>query len=315
MSYLNWAKQNSDQLPQMTCELVLGEHEPSSYKAGDTINGHLLLNTSQPFYVYAIRVVLEGYAIVTSEGEKVKSKPDNFLKIGVDVLGQGKILACGEHHLSFAITIHPQNKVGELPGSMQTSHGFITYKLVAYLKQENKSHRQTEKSVSVLGFLNLSVFEPSLMTPVVYEKLQKSSSLSVFPSVLSKSRLKISLRLRKSGFLPGESIFFELNMSNPGNYEIVASSVTLVQKFTYNSGTTQKVQLFEIRSIETKVLQGSTALWADSVIMDGCDGIVVSQSGIIIEISHFLKVRIKTNGPDEHFLMEVPLKIGSTKRN
>lgn len=52
MSYLNWAKQNSDQLPQMTCELVLGEHEPSSYKAGDTINGHLLLNTSQPFYVY-----------------------------------------------------------------------------------------------------------------------------------------------------------------------------------------------------------------------------------------------------------------------
>lgn len=259
---------------------------------------------------------MEGYAIVTSEGEKVKSKPDNFLKIGVDVLGQGiylnatyvifmfhfvhvtissctgKILACGEHHLSFAITIHPQNKVGELPGSMQTSHGFITYKLVAYLKQENKSHRQTEKSVSVLGFLNLSVFEPSLMTPVVYEKLQKSSSLSVFPSVLSKSRLKISLRLRKSGFLPGESIFFELNMSNPGNYEIVASSVTLVQKFTYNSGTTQKVQLFEIRSIETKVLQGSTALWADSVIMDGCDGIVVSQSGIIIEISHFLKVCI-----------------------
>lgn len=174
---------------------------------------------------------------------------------------------------------------------MQTSHGSIQYQLVAYTKQENnnrKGRKVAEKTIVVCSHLNLSAQESSLMTRIVYEKTEQSK-----PSTFG-SLLRVALRLKRSGFLAEESIFFELELHNPARYEITMGGVTLVQKIMYDIGHSHKIQLFELRSLETmEALQchhgRSKAVWMDQIIIPG--EILSSQSGGIIGISHYLKVR------------------------
>jgi hypothetical protein len=188
--------------------------------------------------------------------------------------------------------LHPLPNA-ELHGTMKTNHGFVQYQLVAYSRQsDGGSYKMTKKILQkpITGYFDLSAQESSLMTPIIYEKMEKFTS---FPA--SKTRLLACLKLQRSGYLQGEVIPFVLEIINPNDHDISTVGVTLVQKFTYFGTNQQKIQLFEMRRVESKRIQGLRRVWEDVVPISGTldqeRALVPSQSGII-EISHFLKVNM-----------------------
>lgn len=80
----------------------------------------------------------------------------------------------------------------QVPSSFHGKFGIIEYQVVVYLIRSDTYHvRQTDRTINVMGTLDLQVEHPTTLEP---KKFTPSSKRKPF---------KVTLQLDKSGYLPG----------------------------------------------------------------------------------------------------------------
>jgi hypothetical protein len=137
-------------------------------------------------------------------------------------------LDAGELALPFEIPIP-----GAMPTSFEHEYGRIRYVLHAIIHIPWSFDRYTSKLITVINQLNLNA-TPTLRMP---QGIVETKHLCC---ACCRSRpIEVDFNILKSGYVPGEIIFFRVGIDNQTSREIIETYVNLMQviKFSVQNGT------------------------------------------------------------------------------
>jgi len=101
-----------------------------------------------------------------------------------------------------------------VPSSFHGKFGIIEYQIVVYLVRSDTYHvKQTDRTLKVMGTLDLQEEYPNTLLPVSFSPTSK------------KKPFKCTLQLDKSGYLPGEKMTFTIEVFNPE--DLILEDITL----------------------------------------------------------------------------------------
>jgi hypothetical protein len=297
------------------------------FKAGDTASGVLLIDVGDRVRISSVKMRIKGYTNV-HWAEKRGTGPvakHNSIGIGntnhnphathfrayeeylnlnyifVPEQSADLYLESGQHKYPFEVVIPNQS-----PTSFEHEHGRIRYLLQGTVEIPWAFDQQANKIITVISQVNLNTMA-QLRDPISVSEKRKLGCLC-----FETNPIYATLSLKQTGFVPGESIRFNVKISNETNRTIGDISVSLHQVITLK--TTRRNQTFSrdagTQKFPQTISEKSKCEWNGSFVVPA-----VSPSSLntcrIVEIQYFLVLSLVPSGPTKEFEMSIPICIGT----
>ncbi|XP_034114601.2 arrestin domain-containing protein 3-like [Drosophila albomicans] len=205
----------------MTTCFATFDQNKRNYKAGESVRGQFVLNTTTDKPVHAVYIQLRGEGIVfVNEYRNVpmKSGIEKIVDTRVNII-EATSLAAGTYTIPFNFVI-PDNA----PTSCFFDLGIVKYSVVLVIDRPWKFDKEFEELINVRGCYDLSKY-PELLVPIENEVIK---SFCCWPC--ASAPIILSLRMPISGYVPGETINCIISIDNQavGN-DLVNVQLSLIQ--------------------------------------------------------------------------------------
>ncbi|KAG0056167.1 Arrestin domain-containing protein 3 [Gryganskiella cystojenkinii] len=213
--------------------IVLLDTPASHYLPGDTLGGHVHLNTTSDLKYTCVKIHLVG--LVTTKLAKIEEQT-YVLNQQLVLLGHANnatefVLSEGKYSWPFQFTLPMQH----LPSSGKYRHSNVKYSLSATIISLGVlggiQNTQTTQSLQIKDLVNIQM-EPH------NAPLSLTGSSSIIPGSDKKTDLaKATVQLQRTGFLKGQILHVEIDLSHP--YKIRRSPgcfIQLICKENYFAG-------------------------------------------------------------------------------
>ncbi|XP_063230472.1 arrestin domain-containing protein 2-like isoform X2 [Bacillus rossius redtenbacheri] len=205
--------------------------EREMYYAGETLAGHVVLDTVENFKLRAVRVVLRGKAHaewkVVVSGDRRTVKDDQYFLDDRTIIwdkpeGHVPILPRGLHQFPFRFQL-PESS---LPCSFESKPGYIRYYIKVTVDIPYASPPQGMKYFTVIG-PHIDCMDEQYLKPMVGQDKRTTCCLCC-----EKGPVVLRTQLERSAYVCGESIKLRASVDNQGQEE-VRLKVRLLQYVEY----------------------------------------------------------------------------------
>ncbi|XP_076449352.1 arrestin domain-containing protein 17-like [Babylonia areolata] len=206
------------------------DSEDAVFTAGQNVTGTVILRLSKPTRIVNISIKFEGRAkssweVSGSDSKKHYRAYETYIDENVTLYNsedEESKHPAGYHIYPFNVALP-----ASIPSSFEGRRGYIRYQCMAFLDRGWKGVLDSEMDFTVIRHLDLNtiqnVAEPSLSTKEeVYEGCCCDSGV-----VISK------FSLRKTGFVPGEPMMFEVSIENKSTSSLCGLCIQLIQTVRY----------------------------------------------------------------------------------
>ncbi|PVD21253.1 hypothetical protein C0Q70_19424 [Pomacea canaliculata] len=204
------------------------DNEDAVFSAGQNVTGSVVLEISKPTHIFNITIRFEGQAkssweVSGGDSNKNYRAYETYIDDSITLYssdGQGPDVKhpAGHHIYPFSMSLPTS-----VPSSFEGRRGYVRYQCMAFVDRGWKGMLDCIQDFTVIHHLDLNtlhnVAEPCLVTKEeVYEGCCCDSGV-----VISK------FSLRKTGFVPGEPMMFEISIENKSTSSLCGLSIQLIQ--------------------------------------------------------------------------------------
>ncbi|XP_071442765.1 arrestin domain-containing protein 2-like [Hetaerina americana] len=291
--------------------------EREMYYAGETLAGHVVLDTVENFKLRAVRVVLRGKAhaewkVVVSGDRRTVKDDQYFIDDRTIIWGKDKpegnvpILPRGLHKFPFKFQL-PESS---LPSSFESKPGYIRYYIKVTVDIPYASPPQGMKYFTIIG-PHIDCMDEQYLKPMVGHDKRTTCCLCC-----EKGPVVLRAKLERSAYVCGESIKLRADVDNQGEEE-VRLKVKLLQfvEFFVERGVLGVGKELERLSLEYRgepVVPGTRAVW------DSAPHLIVpimppTLLGVcrLMQIYYVLKVNLEFEKSGEDLHMHFPVTIAT----
>ncbi|XP_025115959.1 arrestin domain-containing protein 17-like [Pomacea canaliculata] len=208
------------------------DNEDAVFSAGQNVTGSVVLEISKPTHIFNITIRFEGQAkssweVSGGDSNKNYRAYETYIDDSITLYssdGQGPDVKhpAGHHIYPFSMSLPTS-----VPSSFEGRRGYVRYQCMAFVDRGWKGMLDCIQDFTVIHHLDLNtlhnVAEPCLVTKEeVYEGCCCDSGV-----VISK------FSLRKTGFVPGEPMMFEISIENKSTSSLCGLSIQLIQTVRY----------------------------------------------------------------------------------
>nr|XP_039263224.1 arrestin domain-containing protein 3-like [Styela clava] len=298
------------------------------YFPGDFVSGHLVVDILRPMKIKEIKIRFFGKAHVRWKTTEMVNVPNLHESIHAsqtnrqsvtrnysatqNLFNQHMLLygreVNGEHSLPQGQTILPFEcqLPHPLPSSFEGEFGYIRYSVKATIVREWRLDCTTKKYFTVLDSLDLNRIQD------ITNPSQNYDSQSIACSCTRSGIIEVDFSSDRTGYVPGEYIKINANISNSSNSRVKSSSVKLLQTVTFYASSKTRRKTYVINDVTgPSVPKRKTFNWADAVLHIPPLPPSESRNCRIIDIDYSLvfHARLRDFTPD--IRMFVPIILGT----
>lgn len=285
----------------------------SVYSAGQNVDGYVTVDLNDSMKMRGIKLQFLGSARVhwtethsTGSGKTRRtetrhySATETYFNFEILLFGPGTgstILQAGHYTFPFTHTL-PQN----LPSSFESGIGYVRYQLKAKIDKPWKFDHKTKRMITVISILDLN------QQPAAAAAIQGQNSKNLCCLCCKSGPISAVFRVDRAGYVPGDTIYLNAEISNNSSRRMCASRVKLIMFTAYHATTKTKTVSNCVASISRGEIEPhGSDMWSGVPMtvppippsyLVGCS---------IIDIRYILQLEVDPSGPG--FDLEVPLEI------
>ncbi|KAJ1521956.1 hypothetical protein ONE63_002287 [Megalurothrips usitatus] len=294
----------------------------ATFYTGQTVTGRITVSVDKPKTIRAITVVFKGEAEVKwsesetkqdSQGKDYTDYTDykanetyyenQFYLVG-SANGELEIPA-GEHSYPFSCQI-PLSA----PSSFEGEHGHIRYTAKAVLDRSAwKFNSECKAAFTVVAPLDLNTL-PQVKEPIEFEN---SKSFCCF--WCKSGPLTLTVRLPVSGYVPGQTIPFQIEIENGSNIRIHPINCVLRKEVKWHAQTPiqktkiSKTTLADI-AVDDEVNPHDSKSFSKDIVVPAVPPSNLSNCGII-DLEYILKIEAVAGGCHRNLSARIPIVMGT----
>lgn len=283
------------------------------YFAGQNLEGHVTVELNDGMKMRGVRLKFSGRAYVhwteqhsTGSGKNRRtetrhySATEQYFNFELLLFGPGSgstVLQAGRHTFPFVYQLPPN-----LPSSYESHIGNVRYHIKGTIDKPWKFDHSTKKVFTVVSMLDLNT-QPSAPQP-----LQGDNSKFLCCLCCKTGPISAIFRIDRTGYVPGDTILLNAEISNNSNRTMNNSKVRLVMVTSYHATTKTRTISSDVTSVRHGPIDPyGSDVWSGERLhipavppsyLVGCS---------IIDIRYILMLEVDPAGPA--FDLEVPLEI------
>ncbi|KAK3601187.1 hypothetical protein CHS0354_004388 [Potamilus streckersoni] len=283
------------------------------YFAGQSLQGHVTVELNDGMKMRGVRLKFHGRADVhwtetesTGTGDDTRtetytySATETYFNFETLLFGPGNDttdLQAGRHTFPFVFQL-PTN----LPSSYESSIGYIRYYLKGIIDKPWKFDHTTKKVFTIIGVLDLNQ-EPTATMPQQGHEQKYLCCLCCRTGPISAH-----FQIDRRGYVPGDSIILNAEISNNSNRTMSASRVRLIMVARYHATTKSMRVTTEVARVQHGEIApfGSDTWSSDRMAIPPLPPSYLAGCKII-DIVYILQFEVDPTGPS--FDLEIPLEI------
>ena len=225
------------------------------FLAGDLVSGQLKVDLSEQITFRKIQVTLVGRAEVRwTEGETEYRSNETYVDEVVDV-HQGPSLPGGHHLLPFSVRL-PAN----LPSSFKGKYGGVSYCVKATIVREGWRrilNVKVKEQIKITGMLDLN------LEPTAWEAGSSSRQKNLGCFCWRPGTIKASLHTDWTGYVSGETIYFNAEVENLSSKDMNSIYLSLVEVVVFKAWVKEKWKEREVERLtrQRPAVQRSESLY------------------------------------------------------
>uniref|UniRef100_A0A2C9JRJ5 Arrestin C-terminal-like domain-containing protein n=1 Tax=Biomphalaria glabrata TaxID=6526 RepID=A0A2C9JRJ5_BIOGL len=295
-------------------EIVLTNNEAVFY-SGQTLQGHVILELEKNVKVSGIKLVFHGKAFVhwteqvmrgpgESRFKEVRhhSATEDYIDVTLPLLSKSnqqdeeRTLESGQYTYPFQFHIPASS-----PSSFEGQYGFIRYWTKVAIERPWKEDVSVKKLFTVIYPVDLNR-EPTA-DPIHNKREKRLCCLCCVSGPISAS-----LSLSHKGYVPGETLYVNAEISNHSKRKVGSTSVELLMTTTFHTPIKSRSVTQQVASIQHGSLRhGDNDTWeGDPLVLPPVPPSYMIGCGII-DVRYTLELRVFPVGPA--FELSVPLEI------
>ncbi|KAI8777174.1 arrestin domain-containing protein 3-like [Biomphalaria glabrata] len=296
-------------------EIVLTNNEAVFY-SGQTLQGHVILELDKNVKVSGIKLVFHGKAFVhwteqvmrgpgESRFKEVRhhSATEDYIDVTLPLLSKSnqqdeeRTLESGQYTYPFQFHIPASS-----PSSFEGQYGFIRYWIKVAIERPWKEDVSVKKLFTVIYPVDLNR-EPTADQPIHNKREKRLCCLCCVSGPISAS-----LSLSHKGYVPGETLYVNAEISNHSKRKVGSTSVELLMTTTFHTPIKSRSVTQQVASIQHGSLRhGDNDTWeGDPLVLPPVPPSYMIGCGII-DVRYTLELRVFPVGPA--FELSVPLEI------
>ncbi|CAG7817566.1 unnamed protein product [Allacma fusca] len=243
---------------------IILDNPHRSYFAGQTVSGKVVISLDRPKRVQGIKLKLIGKAKThwkESSGRSTTTVSDeeNYIDekvylFGYEADGSESTLPGGNHNYTFYFQLPEQ-----IPSSFESRYGTVKYYLAAVMSRSLKSNFTVKTLFTVNGIFDLNEEWGARHAGELSEQKQ------VCCLCCRSGPISLSLRIPRTGFVPGETVPFSAEIVNSSRRKIHSTTLALIQNLTFRAGTHTKKKSVTIHVIQgPELLAGNEEVWTSN---------------------------------------------------
>lgn len=327
------------------------ESSEATYKPGETINGSVDFNLNQEIEIKSVRVQFNGATNVhwaaeilvknepkpstpqpsssisgeSSEDQSKSSSNSEWQKktvVNYDAAEEwfnssfvlltnqaGSTLSKGSHSFKFQFIL-PQN----IPASFQHSVGSVSYSIEAFIDNWNETQK-IQRSFLVNHFFDLNTDQT---LSIAYGNTAKKEFCCDILQCRNEPVIA-NFSVEKSGYIPGQTLIFNVSIDNKSSRAITTTSVTLYKNIIFRaldesqSNKANKTVKLEIASIKLprEIASRDKDKWQNQSLPIPINCIPSMQHSKIIKTNYELVLRFGAGGFTTSVDCVIPIVIGT----
>ncbi|KAK3085924.1 hypothetical protein FSP39_010765 [Pinctada imbricata] len=208
------------------------DHAQGVVAAGGQLVGCVVLQLDKATKINTIKLRLEGkgkswwderHGRSTTRYRAYESYIDyTVLLFSKSDTDESAMVPQGDNTYPFTIQLSPN-----LPCSFEGRRGHVRYTCKASLDRPWKFNESTKRAFTIIRHFDLNHIPTALM-PVFAEQRQ-----SIEGCCCSAGDIEVSMGLNKTGYVPGEPILYDINITNNSDNVIREAHLVLIQNVTY----------------------------------------------------------------------------------
>ncbi|XP_013417424.1 arrestin domain-containing protein 3-like isoform X1 [Lingula anatina] len=299
---------------------VLFDNPQAVYQAGATITGHVLLDIDEELKTRGVRIKFEGRAYVHWTETRTESYTDGSGNRRTRTYTvhysshqkyfETKVILYGHSQSNEAFYLPPGTKTYPfrfdlppyLPTSFEGEFGNIRYIARATIDRPWWFDYHTKRGVNILSVKDLNT-KPHLMTP-----MGVADSKTLCCLCCASGPIEAKMSLSRTGFVPGESIPFRIEITNKSNSDLTAVNVELNQHVSFYAEGSSRHSMRNVASMSLGSIAATKSEEFDNVWLR-IPPVPPTETELcrIIQITYQLKLIVTPSGPS--FSLKVPLSV------
>ncbi|XP_050401776.1 arrestin domain-containing protein 3 [Patella vulgata] len=299
-----------------TFEIVLNSPH-SVYFAGDILQGHVNIELNEAMKLKGIRVIFRGKAFVHWTDQNMRgpgesryreirhhSATEEYFDVSNTLLSKDpatksetRVIPAGQYTYPFQFQL-PSN----IPSSFEGQYGHIRYYIKVMIEKPWRCDYTCQKVYTVICPLDLNR-DPAAATPIRSQKQKKLCCLCCRTGPVSAT-----LSLNQRGFVSGETIHVDAEITNLTRRKMGATSIELKMTTTFFTKTkTRSVTQQIMKRKRGRVATGESENWNSEpiVIPPLAPSLLIGCN--IIDVRYILELRVEPVGPA--FDLSIPIEI------
>ncbi|XP_072473244.1 arrestin domain-containing protein 4 isoform X2 [Notamacropus eugenii] len=244
--------------------LVFEDEQKSSYSSGETVAGHVLLETTERLSLRALRLEAQGRARASWSRNRGHHGLDasgypvaevEYLNIRQSLrepaAGEGIILLQpGKHVFPFSFQLPSEPLVTSFTGK----YGSIQYSVRAILERPVVPDQSIKRELQVISHIDVNT--PALLTPVL-----RSHEKMVGCWFFTSGPVSLSAKIERKGYCNGEAIPIYAEIENCSSRLIVPKAAIFQTQTYLASGKTKTFRQMVANVRGNHIASGSTDTW------------------------------------------------------
>ncbi|RMZ97900.1 arrestin domain-containing 3-like [Brachionus plicatilis] len=286
---------------------IVFDKETPIFSGGETLKGVLRLSVNERLKINSVKLRIKGKAKVQwTHGEATYRDKEKYIDETLFFMKKdpGKDLFIESENYTFPFQFKlPEN----LPTSFEHLNGRIRYSIKGTVDIPWAIDKHTEQSFSVLSHVDLNNYS------TLDQPYGVSTRKVLCCGPCSSKPISVSFIVLKTGFVPGEHIYFDVEVENRTKREVKKIKVVLMQNLTFQAkkrfhNCTRKVTSMEFRqkidAKKTEVFKNMKMLIPSiSPSTMGCSS--------LIDVSYELFLNFDATGLSVSSDLNIPIQIGT----
>ncbi|KAK3926956.1 Arrestin domain-containing protein 17 [Frankliniella fusca] len=293
----------------------------ATFYAGQTVTGRVIVTVDKPKKLRAITINFKGEAEVkwteteTKKDSQGKDYEDHVVYKATETYYENKYhllgsesgeieLNPGEYSYPFSCQIPIS-----VPSSFEGEHGYIRYTVKATLDRPWKFDQESKAAFTVVAPLDLNTL-PQAKEPIEFEKSKS------FCCLWCKSGpLTLTVKVPAGGFVPGQTIPFQIEIENGSNIRIRPINCVLRKEVTWHARDpihkTQKTKttLAEL-AVDDEVKPHESKSFSKDITVPAVPPSNLANCGII-DLEYILKIEAVVSGFHKNVSARLPIIMGT----
>ncbi|XP_064620480.1 arrestin domain-containing protein 3-like [Lineus longissimus] len=286
------------------------------YQAGELVKGHLNMEVLDEIAVRGVTVLFTGGAychwteqVTRGTGDSRRTETRHYKshegyftqKIDFPLDNKDHKITPGRYTHNFSYTL-PQN----LPSSYEGLLGKIRFQATARCEIIDGRDKVVSRPFTVIAHKDLNQIE-GLSSP---EQREKQKTLCCL--CCESGPIQVVFRMEKTGYVPGEAIPLNAEITNNSNRTVFRSKAGLKQCVTYRAQGHVKRRSWTMADVEKPEIEpGGSCIWTDQMQVPSIPPTNDKEDCSIIDIRYELEFKIVPSGLATCLEMSVPLVIGT----